>query len=118
MAALQNHGDEIARYFSMKARGVVSYRTDGAILVNRGEGWKVYGRKKAEVTPERWREAIDAKLAKLKPWKLKVKACPSIRTLMKWSDDGICMTPTGHRVEPDGYGPDGVPSWLRILGMI
>lgn len=43
---------------------------------------------------------------------------PSIATLEKWSNDGICKTPTGHKVEPDGHGPDGVPSWLLLMGMI
>lgn len=44
--------------------------------------------------------------------------CPTLATLERWSNDGVCRTPTGHRVEPDGHGPDGVPSWLLILGMI
>jgi hypothetical protein len=43
---------------------------------------------------------------------------PSIKTLEKWNDDGISKTVTGHKVEPDGYGPDGSPSWLLVLGMI
>lgn len=43
---------------------------------------------------------------------------PSLRTLEKWSSDGIAKSVTGHRVEPDGYGPDGSPSWLLALGLI
>ena len=43
---------------------------------------------------------------------------PSEATLEKWVGDSICPTPTGHRVEPDGYGPDGSPSWLLALGLI
>jgi hypothetical protein len=43
---------------------------------------------------------------------------PALNTLEKWSNDGICKTPTGHRVEPDGHGPDGSPSWLLVLGWI
>jgi hypothetical protein len=44
---------------------------------------------------------------------------PSINTLEKWdSENGVCKTPTGFRTEPDGYGPDGSPSWLLVLGMI
>ena len=43
---------------------------------------------------------------------------PSMHELMAWNEDGICETPTGHRVEPDGTGPDGVPSWLRALRLI
>jgi len=45
-------------------------------------------------------------------------AVPSERTLEKWMFDDVCKTPTGHRVEPDGHGPDGSPSWLRALGLI
>ena len=41
-----------------------------------------------------------------------------MQDLMTWNEDGICETPNGHRVEPDGTGPDGVPSWLRALRLI
>ena len=43
---------------------------------------------------------------------------PTLTTLEKWNDSGVCKTPTGHKVEPDGYGPDGSPSWLLVLGVI
>ena len=43
---------------------------------------------------------------------------PSMRKLEEWSDDGVAYTPTGERVEPDGWGRDGSPSWLLALGMI
>lgn len=43
---------------------------------------------------------------------------PSMATLEKWNQDGICKTPTGHRVEPDGHGPDGSPSWMLVFGII
>lgn len=43
---------------------------------------------------------------------------PSLRTLEKAMDEGICPSVTGARVEPDGYGPDGSPSWLIALGLI
>ncbi len=43
---------------------------------------------------------------------------PSVRTLQKQSNDAVVTTPTGHRVEPDGCGPDGIPSWLLVLGVI
>ncbi len=42
----------------------------------------------------------------------------SQRTLEKWLCDDVVKTPTGHTVEPDGHGPDGSPSWLRVLGLI
>ena len=43
---------------------------------------------------------------------------PSFARLEKMSDDGVATTPTGKRVEPDGWGPDKSPSWLLILGYI
>ena len=43
---------------------------------------------------------------------------PSMASLEKWSYDSICKTPTGKRVEPDGYGSDGSPSWLLVMGFI
>lgn len=43
---------------------------------------------------------------------------PTMRTLEKWSDDGVAKSVTGKRVEPDGHGPDGSPSWMLVLGYI
>ena len=43
---------------------------------------------------------------------------PTLATLERWSNDGIAKTTTGARIEPDGIGSDGAPSWLRALGMI
>jgi hypothetical protein len=43
---------------------------------------------------------------------------PGMRTLERYSFDGIAKSVTGARVEPDGYGPDGSPSWLLCLGLI
>lgn len=43
---------------------------------------------------------------------------PGLKTLEKYNWDGIAKTPTGHKTEPDGYGPDGSPSWLLVLGFM
>ncbi len=43
---------------------------------------------------------------------------PGLKTLEKWSDDGVCKTPCGCRVEPDGTCSHNVPSWLLLLHMI
>lgn len=43
---------------------------------------------------------------------------PSINTLQRWDEDGICNTVFGEKTEPDGYGPEGEPSWLLAMGMI
>jgi hypothetical protein len=54
----------------------------------------------------------------LKPWQINA-VLPSLSSVKKWimgTEDA--KSPTGYTVEPDGVGPDGVPSWLVILGMI
>lgn len=43
---------------------------------------------------------------------------PGMGTLEKYSYNGVSKTVTGYRTEPDGYGPDGSPSWLLVLGVI
>jgi hypothetical protein len=49
----------------------------------------------------------------------KFKKMPTITTLQKWDmQGGYCETVTGHRTETDGYGPDGSPSWMLVLGVI
>ena len=45
-------------------------------------------------------------------------ALPSIMTRQKWISDGVAKTPTGKKVEPDGYAEDGSPSWLLALGYL
>ena len=42
---------------------------------------------------------------------------PSMSSLSRMAD-GLSKSVTGKTVEPDGYGPDGSPSWLLVLGMI
>jgi len=49
----------------------------------------------------------------------KFKKMPSLTTLQKWEwQGGYCETVTGFRTEPDGYGPDGSPSWMLVMGVI
>ena len=43
---------------------------------------------------------------------------PTLPTLERWSNDGYCKTATGDKTEPDGYGMDGCPSWMMVLGLI
>lgn len=43
---------------------------------------------------------------------------PSDKAMEKMGNDGVCTTPTGHRTEPDGYGPDGSPSWMKVMGFM
>lgn len=49
----------------------------------------------------------------------KFSKMPSPRTLEKWEwEGGYCLTVTGHKTEPDGFGPDGSPSWMLVAGII
>lgn len=48
----------------------------------------------------------------------KIKAPPTIKTLEKWQNDGICKTPCGCTVEPDGTCHHGKPSWLMLVGVV
>jgi hypothetical protein len=43
---------------------------------------------------------------------------PTNATLEKWVGDGVAKTVTGQKVEPDGWGSDGSPSWLLAMGLI
>lgn len=43
---------------------------------------------------------------------------PSLKTMEKWDYDGYSKTPTGAVTEPDGYDPEGFPSWIKIIGII
>jgi len=47
-----------------------------------------------------------------------INKMPGLKTLEKYSFDSVAKTVTGHRTEPDGYGPDGSPSWLLVFGII
>ena len=51
-------------------------------------------------------------------WIKGFKSPPSIKKMEQWMEDGIAETVTGERVEPDGMGTDGSPSWLIVMGMI
>lgn len=43
---------------------------------------------------------------------------PTMEQLEEWFMDGVCETPDGCRVEPDGTCPHGQESWMLILGLI
>ncbi len=115
----ETNGAELHRYFSMARGALISVRSNGVILCRRvDDDWKVLSRKKAECSLAQWVTNKKAALILLDRWQLEVNELPSMRELMEWDEDGICETPTGYRVEPDGTGPDGVPSWLRALRLI
>jgi hypothetical protein len=43
---------------------------------------------------------------------------PGLRTLEKYSSNGIAKTVTGEKTEPDGFGSNGAPSWMLVVGII
>ena len=116
---LDANGLELHRYFSVARGALISIRSNGVTLRRQvDDDWKVLSRKKAECSLAQWVANKKASLSSLDRWQLAVDELPSMQELMAWNEDGICETPTGHRVEPDGTGPDGVPSWLRALRLI
>ena len=119
VCGLDQNGSELNRYFSVARGALISVRSNGVTLCRQvDDEWKVLSRKKAECSFEQWLANKMASLSSLHRWQLDVEELPSLQELMAWNEDGICETPTGHRVEPDGTGPDGVPSWLRALRLI
>ena len=113
------NGSELHRYFSVARGALISVRSNGVTLCRQvDDNWKVLSRKKAECSLAQWAANKKVSLSSLDRWQLEVEELPSMQELMAWNDDGICETPTVHRVEPDGTGPDGVPSWLRALRLI
>ncbi len=43
---------------------------------------------------------------------------PSLKTMEKWSYNGIARATDGCKVEPDGKCPHGHNSWLIVAGVI
>jgi hypothetical protein len=51
----------------------------------------------------------------------KIQACkkmPSMKTMEKYSNDGIAKATDGCKVEPDGECCHGHKSWLLVIGVI
>lgn len=60
-------------------------------------------------------------IRKLEERGYKVSRCrkpPTLKTLEKWSDDGIASATDGCRVEPDGTCQHGHQSWMLVMGVI
>jgi hypothetical protein len=122
---LDDHGTELLRYFSGRYRCLVSRRSTGEVLTKTlSEDWRPTHKVKrvAGLSDEEYLAAV--RLASheleltLKSWQINA-TLPSLATVKKWIvGEGDVKSPTGHTVDPDGAGPDGVPSWLVLLGMI
>jgi hypothetical protein len=115
----EQHGPEMHHYLSTKYRALLSVRESGVTLAKSlFADWHVVMTRKPEVALAQWRTSREALYAGLASWEKGVTELPSLEELQEWEGDSICETPTGYLVEPDGTGPDGVPSWLRVLGVI
>ena len=119
MAKLSAH-NEMFRYFSVRYAGLIAVMDDGVVMRRTvySNGWKILSRKKPGIPLQQWIESKKRQYDELEEWKRKTTKLPSEQTLARWVTDCMCETPTGYEVEPDGAGPDGVPSWLILLRMI
>ena len=43
---------------------------------------------------------------------------PGLKTLERWSFDGVAKSMMGKPIEPDGYDEFGSPSWLLVAGVM
>jgi hypothetical protein len=95
---------------------------DGIIFLKSPVGvWRTWKRLKPGVSPQQYARKIKRIIATQDPKEanqlyLSGLKIPSLRQLEKWLSDGICGTPDGYIVEPDGYSPNDWPSWLIIVG--
>lgn len=110
---------EFLRFFSLRHRALLSCHTDGTVHIQRlDSAWQRCARKKDDIALEDWMRHRREVVQRLPAWAREVIRLPSLEELEEWVSDGVCDTPTGQRVELDGEGPDGVPNWLRCLGLI
>ena len=111
-------GREVARYIVMH-RGIASARDTGqTMLYEPFGGWKPFRRKKDHVMIEDWKDDLSKRLIAMPKWATDVDYLPTEDDLKDAVSDGVCATPSGDDVEPDGHGPDGAPSWLMVFGLI
>lgn len=116
----ETESPERGRFFSRRRSALYSLRADGSIWCKRlYHGWRIANPiPTPEGIPDRL--ALFEKIAASgQPWQRRVEDIPTMSDLERQLHDDCSMeTPTGYTVEPDGTGPDGVPSWLRVFGMV
>ena len=55
------------------------------------------------------------------PYRVRITSAfkmPGLKTMEKWSNDGIAKSVLGKRVEPDGWDSENSPSWMLVAGVI
>lgn len=110
---------EFCRFFSVKLRVLISLRLDGSAFTRAiGEPWKQMADpaegEELQTRLARWQNWFQS----TQDWQKEVKELPSVDELEREMFDAVSITPTGHEVEPDGRGPDGVSAWPVLLGLI
>ncbi len=113
---------EVLRYFSTAGRCLISVRADGSTMKRQvDEDWKPTRGINAhpDKTVAEYIAHMREKASQLPHWAQEVGELPSMEELGEWVTDSICPTVNYEDdVEPDGYGPGNVPSWLIALGLI
>jgi hypothetical protein len=98
----------------------VSYRADGAVYVR--EAMSAWRRTRAPAETEAIkieRFARAATTISLMPaWARTITDLPTEAEISSWVIDAVVEATDGEEVEPDGYSPDGAPSWLLALGLV
>jgi hypothetical protein len=119
MSLLKSEGNEIARFFDQSVKGLISIRDNGSTLIRQvGTPWRLFSRKVDSIPLREWIAEKRAAVNQLPSWMISVRHLPTLPQLHAWKVAGISSTPTGYEVEPDGIGPDSVPSWLRLFGLV
>jgi hypothetical protein len=110
----------VLRYFSPAKHALVTLTKEGLTLIRRvdDDDWQIAARKKEALSYDEWIAIKKKNIAQLPAWATEIQELPAPEEIEDWIADGVCQTPTGYDVEPDGRGPDGVPSWLLLLGLI
>lgn len=111
---------ERLRFFSRRHAGLVSQRRDGSLHIKRlADGWSLFRAAPAAGDLDALNAKVDAWAGSLAWWQREARDIPILDELeSELHADGCCSTPTGYQVEPDGTGPDGVPSWPRVFGLV
>ena len=112
-------GNELFRYCSSNARGLVSVRDDGTTWVKSpwNKDWKLESQKGPEVDMGDWLTIKIRLKSNLKDWQLRSRYLPSFEKIATWLSTNYSRTPTGAVVKHDEKDEHGAPSWLTILGM-
>lgn len=111
---------EELRYFHPSRHAMMAVTREGVVLTREAfdDDGRIFARKKDGVAYDDRIAVKRTAIARLPAWAAEIKEIPSPEEIERWLFDGVCPTPTGDEVEPDGQGPDGAPSWLVALGLI